>query len=318
MLFQPRSTIEKGAAGRHLLFLGVCAISLILFHKPLEKLASLAIGDDRYTPNLAIPFIGIGLVWLSRRNIFRNPQYSPAAGLALMGGGLALFFLAASSSHREAAYILSASVLAAVVVWTGAFVCCYGTQTARSAMFPLLFLLLMIPIPPWFVDHVVVALQRGSAEAAYRLFRLAGIPVLRESAVRFALPGVTIEVAQECSGIRSSLSLFICSVAAGYLFLRSSWARASLALASLPIVIFKNAVRIVTISSLGVYVDPGFLHGRLHRNGGLPFSVLALALLVPVLLLLIRTEGRETSASESSSLSNRPITTQPLPTPEAR
>ncbi len=290
---------------------------MILFRTPLEKLMNLAIGDDRYTPNLAIPFIGLGLVWLSRRNIFRNPQYSPAAGLALVVGGLALFFLAASLSHRDAAYILSASVLAAVVVWAGAFVCCYGTQAARSAMFPLLFLLLLIPIPPWFLDHVVVVLQRGSAETAYRLFKLTGIPVLRESAVRFALPGVTIEVAQECSGIRSSLSLFICSIAAGYLFLRSSWARASLALATVPIVIFKNAVRIVTISALGVYVDPGFLHGRLHRNGGLPFSVLALALLAPVLLLLIRTEGRGTNVPESSSLSDRSITTQPLPAPEA-
>jgi hypothetical protein len=68
-------------------------------------------------------------------------------------------------------------------------------------------------------------------------------------------------------------------------------------------VIFKNAVRIVTISLLSVYVDDRFLYGRLHRYGGLPFSIVGLALLAPMLLILMRTERRTRLKSSDSGMS---------------
>jgi exosortase len=288
---------SRRPAVRHLLFLSVCLASLVLFRAVLETLVNLAFHDDRYTFILTIPFISFGLLWLKRGTIFVNARYCAGAGLAIAAGGFALFVISTSSSRFNADYVLSIKVLAAIVIGVGAFVWCYGTQTAGSAIFPLVFLLLMVPIPPSLLDHVVVALQTGSAEVAYRLFKLAGVPVFREGTYKFALPGVTIEVAEECSGIRSGVSLFIASILAGYLFLRLSWSRALLSVLTIPIVIFKNAVRVVMISSLGVYVDPSFLYGRLHRYGGLPFSILALALLLPVLFALTKAErGRKTNA----------------------
>jgi hypothetical protein len=71
---------------------------------------------------------------------------------------------------------------------------------------------------------------------------------------------------------------------------------------TIPVAVFKNAVRIVTISLLGTYVDPGFLHGRLHRYGGPPFSVLALALLTSLLLGLIRIERRRQRITKPRTL----------------
>jgi exosortase len=148
-----------------------------------------------------------------------------------------------------------------------------------------LFLLLMIPLPTVALDSIVLALQKGSAVVTYALFKLFGVPVFWQH-FKFLLPGVEIEIAEECSGIRSSLALFITSLVAGHVFLQSTWRRVAFSLFTVPVVIFKNAVRIVTISCLGVYVDPGFLHGQLHRYGGLPFSLVSLAILVPFLLLL--------------------------------
>jgi exosortase/archaeosortase family protein len=112
-----------------------------------------------------------------------------------------------------------------------------------------------------------------------------------------AVPLVVLAADSLRLGILAQLNENVCAhlrqrIVAGHLILRSSWSRASFALLTIPIVIFKNAVRIVTISWLGVYVDSGFLYGRLHRYSGLPFSLLALALLAPVLLLLVKTEQR--------------------------
>ena len=158
-------------------------------------------------------------------------------------------------------------------------------------MFPLLFLFLMAPIPDVLLNRVIVWLQQGSAEVSYAVFQLVGVPVFRTGFV-FALPGVTIEIARECSGIRSSLALLITSLLAGHLFLRSAWTKAVFTLAAIPLLIVKNGIRIVTLSLLSIYVDPSFLTGNLHHQGGILFFLLALVILLPLLWLLQQHERR--------------------------
>ena len=106
----------------------------------------------------------------------------------------------------------------------------------------------------------------------------------------FSLPGITIEVAKECSGIRSSLVLLITSLLAGHLYLRSAWTKTLLSVAVLPLAIVKNGIRIVTLTLLSIYIDPSFLTGQLHRGGGIVFFLLALVILAPVLWWLQRSE----------------------------
>ena len=151
----------------------------------------------------------------------------------------------------------------------------------------MLFLFLVIPVPAVVSESAVSWLQKGSAEACCGLFRILGLPFLRHG-FQFSLPGVDIEVAEECSGIHSAVSLFIASLLLQHLLLEGLWKKVIFLLFVFPIAIFKNALRIVTIAWLGIHVNPDFFHGQLHRRGGLPFSVIALALLGLVLWLLRR------------------------------
>jgi hypothetical protein len=64
----------------------------------------------------------------------------------------------------------------------------------------------------------------------------------------------------------------------------------SLAVSIIPLALLKNALRIVVITLLGIYVDRGFLTGQLHRNGGIVFFLLSVSLLVIELRLLQRCE----------------------------
>jgi exosortase len=114
--------------------------------------------------------------------------------------------------------------------------------------------------------------------------------VLRDGVV-FHMPGLSIEVAPQCSGIRSSLALAITCVLAGHMFLKRGWNKALLVLAVIPITMLKNGIRIVTLTLLALYVDRGFLESSLHRDGGILFFVLALCLMAPILFLLRRSEG---------------------------
>jgi exosortase/archaeosortase family protein len=92
-----------------------------------------------------------------------------------------------------------------------------------------------------------------------------------------------MEVAPQCSGIHSSVALFIISLLAGYLFLRLRWKRATLALAVIPLALLRNGFRVFTIGQLCVHVGPEMINSNLHRHGGPLFFVLSL---VPFFLLL--------------------------------
>ena len=276
---------------RHSVFILFLVLSITVFHGPLYRLVSLSLRDDRYSFNLLIPILSVLLVYLKRQRL-AGARYHLGVGIPVVLLGLALSYIAAwrlSSSDQVGS--LSLMVLALVLVWMGGFVACYGTRAFAAAVFPLCFLLWMVPIPKVALDKLSLLLQMGSAEVAYALIKLTGVPVLRQG-FAFSLPGLDIEVAQECSGIRSALALLITGSLAGYLLLRCWWSRSCLMLAIVPIALFKNAVRIVAISYLGLYVNRDFLHGQLHRNGGLPFAILAVAMLVPLLLLLRTLEVR--------------------------
>lgn len=146
---------------------------------------------------------------------------------------------------------MALAILAVVLLWQASFILCYGTRVLRATVFPWLFLLFMVPLPSLVLEKAIAGLQQGSTDVAHAFFRLAGVPVFREGSV-FSLPGITIEVAKECSGIRSSLALFTTSLLAGYLVLRSGWSRLALEAAVLPVLILKNGLRIVTLSLLVV------------------------------------------------------------------
>ena len=160
----------------------------------------------------------------------------------------------------------------------------------RRFLFPLLFLLFIVPLPAGAEAAVTGLLQRGSAVVAQGLLFLAGTPVVVDGLL-FYMPDLTLEVAQECSGIHSTMVLLIAGILAGKLMLRRSWSRFVLLALVLPIGMLRNAVRIATISLLTIHVDPNIINGPLHKHGGPVFFVLSLALLFAFLLLLQKLEA---------------------------
>jgi exosortase len=134
------------------------------------------------------------------------------------------------------------------------------------------------------VNGATEFLKSGSTEAVAGLFTLTGTPFHRQGFV-FALPNFVIEIADECSGIRSSIALLLTGLLAGHRFLQSRWMRVALLLVILPVAVIKNAIRIVALSLLAMHVDPSFLTGQLHHEGGFIFFLLALGMLAPLFAL---------------------------------
>jgi exosortase len=240
-----------------------------------------------------IPFVTLVLIYWDRETVFSSVRSARSIGIAVLAVGLALLTSARLyGAQGNQTDLLSWEVLALVVLGWSGFLLCYGESAFRAALFPLLFAAFMIPIPSVLLDGAVSVLKSGSTEAVAGMFTVTGTPYLREGFI-FRLPGFSIEVADECSGIRSSIALLLTSLLAGHVCLRRRWTRLVLVLAVLPIAIFKNGIRITGLTLLAMYVDIGFLTGQLHREGGIAFFLLALVFMAPVLILLRNSESTE-------------------------
>jgi exosortase len=274
------------------LFLGLVVTSLAIAAGPGRHLLSFAYntGDQSYI--LLVPVLSAMLVYRDQDAIFSSVHpgttRSSITGLAVGFVLILLGYALRAGTELQ----LAVTALGLVTFWVGAFMLCFGTKSARAATFPLAMLLWVVPIPAFCIDAITRFLQVGSTELVAMLFSATGVPVLRDGFV-FHLSSQSIEVAKECSGIRSSLSLIILTLIVAHESLHGNVRRATLLVSTIPIVILKNGVRIVTLTLLAVYVDSSFLTGRLHHQGGIVFFILGLLMLVPVLMLLRRGETRK-------------------------
>jgi len=271
-------------AKRGLVFVVLLGIGTALCSSTIASLLAISSSDELYSHIPLIPFVSLYFFFVGRKDIFSEVKWESFKGLPVMAGAPALYWLGPYLEGHVNEHNYLSLMMSGLFIWIlGTFLFTFGSSASRKGAFPLLFLVFTIPIPTPILDPFVRLLQLGSAEFSHAIFRVIGVPLYRDGLV-FSLPSLTVEVAEQCSGIRSTIALLITAILAGNIFLRKGWVRLVLLLCVLPISMFKNALRIVILSLLGAYVNPQFITGSwLHNSGGILFFVLALLLLLPVL-----------------------------------
>lgn len=268
-------------------FVIVAVLATGAFAVPLLELLRFSLKSSLFSHIPLIPLVSAWWIW-KRPGGEVLPQLKPCPGGAALVGVLVAGLLGGywlvwrERGVLPPAEYLCLMTLAYLLTLLSVTLLTLGRGVVKAFRFPLLFLVFMIPWPQALVDAVETALQFASAEAAHAFLILSGLPVLRDGLV-FKLPGLTFEVAQECSGIRSSLVLFITSLLGAQLLLRARWRRWVLVLAVLPLGVLRNGFRILTLGWLCVHVDPAMINSPIHHSGGPIFFVLSLG---PFFLLL--------------------------------
>jgi exosortase len=281
-------------------FLFLCAISAIIAWHPLRDTLWLATADGEYTHLLLILPAVAAMIWLESGKAWRSSSpsspsesmkslsaFRPGLSLlcvSLLFAGFARWRMDLSPDER-----LTANMLALVTWWLGSFVLCFGTRVSRSLLFPLGFLFLLVPLPRFLLDEIVAGLQQASAFTAHYTFFFARVPV-DQRGILIDIPGLTVEVAKECSSIRSSSMLLITTMILAQLLLRTTWRKWLVIAVAIPVSVAKNALRIFTIAMLGTRVDPSYLTGKLHHQGGIVFFSIGLGCMFFVLWILHRNE----------------------------
>jgi exosortase len=275
---------------RHLGFLAGLALAVTVWWRPLRSFIHLALTREDYSYLLLVIGIVVALLCFERWDLPGEPKFS-AMPLCVMLATLATAAWLNRPATMETGNVgFSFSILLLVVFLLALFVTVYGWEVAARMRFPLLLLLLAVPLPNQAVSWLVTTLQHGSADAAAVLFRIFHVPVVREGLV-FSFSKIEIEVAQECSGIRSSTILVITTLVLAQLFLRSGINRILVVLWALFVGVAKNGFRIFTLSLLGEYVSINILDGPLHHHGGPVFFTLGLALIIAAIWLLRKKEA---------------------------
>lgn len=295
-LFPAQSAEQSALLGRFaksLIWIGV------VFSFPLFQIALFAYRSEFHSHVLLVPFVSVYLIRLcltdgawrpvaTAAGAAWNPWTAVWAGLSILAAaGYLLSWTMDRPLKGDDALALGA--LAIVFAVYAAACGRFARASVAEITFPLAFLLFFVPFPTFVMDGIEVALQHASAEVASWFFQLTNLPFLREG-LTFGLPGITIKVAQECSGVRSSLVLFMTSLIASYLFLKQSPHRWILTVFTLILGVVRNAFRILVIAWLCVEMGPEMIHSAIHKRGGPLFFGLSLIPLGGLLWLLIRRE----------------------------
>lgn len=267
-----------------------CVVPVAIAHWSfIYSLIARAIGDDRLSHMLALPIVFVILLWIESD----GPETASGAcsiwlrlftGLGVLSGlfGPAVFYGPLDMALHYAVIVATVS---------GGFACAYGWESLRRKSFIFLILAAAVPPPEALLREFEISLQRWSADGAEIVFGFIGVSYIR-SAMVFSLPGLDIEVARECSGIRSAIAIQAAVLVGSRVAVGSTVSRVMLWLCAIPVAITKNALRIATLAILGSSVSPDVLVGPLHRYGGPIFTVAAALLFVPIVFVLRRTERR--------------------------
>jgi exosortase len=250
----------------------VCGLLLWLYEPTLARLVGQWWHDPNFSHGFFVPLFSGFVVWQERSQLARVKLEPSWSGLWILGCGLCLLVL----GQMGAEIFLSRFSL--LIVLAGLTVFFVGWNFFRAIAFPWAFLALMIPIPAIVFNQITLPLQLLASKMASTALPWLGVPVLREGNV-IVLPAMALEVADACSGIRSLMSLATLAVIYGYLTEPRILVRVLLALASLPIAVAANSLRIVVTGLLVQYSDPDKAQGFFHEFQGWLMFVVSLGML---------------------------------------
>jgi exosortase len=255
--------------------------SSILFH-----LVKQWAGDPNFAHGFFVPIFSLFVLWQDRSKLTRLPRKPSSWGLLILLVGLCVMIVGVLGAELFLSRVSLLLVIAGLVIFF------FGWGFFRAILFPWAFLILMVPIPQIVLGQVTLPLQLLASKFAAATLPLFNVPVLRQGNV-IVLAAMKLEVAEACSGIRSLLSLITLAIIYGYLMETRIWIRVVLVIASVPIAIFANSLRIVGTGLLVQFWDPDKAEGFFHTFQGWLIFVVSLGLLYLVHQLLGKIRSQE-------------------------
>lgn len=261
----------------------IIALLAVIYPTILKDMAVQWYDDGNYSHGFIVPFIA-GYFLYIRRNELMSALVTPwNPGLAVIVAGLLQLLVAWLGME----YFTMRTSL--IVVLAGMVLFFFGKRVFSIALLPICYLFLMIPIPYIIYDAMAFPLKLFVTKVSVSFLQLVGVVVLREGNI-IMFPSTTLEVADACSGIRSLMSLIALSVAYAFFMHISNLKRWIIIIASVPIAIATNALRVIVTGILAQWWGTKAAEGFFHEFAGLAVFALAMVMLVSLGTLLSRVQ----------------------------
>lgn len=267
---------------------------VVLFAPVIRDMFKEYAKDESMGHGFFVPIVAGYMVWQRRAELGRTALRPHWSGWVLCLLGFLLLMLGTFGAEFA---LMRGGLLLTIY---GVVLATCGFPVFSLLAFPLVLLLFMIRIPQFIYGQITFPLQILASQFAEFSLSVIGIPVLREGNV-LELASQKLNVVEACSGIRSLLSLAFLSLVYGYFFESKRWIRTVLFIATIPIAIFANGLR-VTITGILSEVKPEYAEGVFHTMEGWIIFMVALVGLLTLHQVLLRLSrfGRHKEARESA------------------
>jgi exosortase len=240
----------------------------ILYHAVIMKLIHDWATDDNYSHAFFIIPIALYFVWERRDHLAQIGPKPNYLGLIFILLSIATLLVGILGSELFLTRISIIGIAAGSVLYI------LGWPHLKSLAFPILFLLLMIPLPAIIFNQITFPLQLIASRFGELSLGILGVPVLREGNI-IQLPNVSLEVVEACSGIRSLISMLTLGLLYGYFADKRIGIRAALCLSTVPIAILANGFRVAITGVAAHYYNPKMATGFFHEFSGWLIFVMA-------------------------------------------
>lgn len=268
---QAPGKVRRRAGGTTSLSLLIVLIVLFVacFARYLGWMWHIWLKSEYYGHGPLIPLISGYLIYTRRRELARIEVTRYLWGVPFAVGGLIL--------HAAATYlnVNFPQGFAMVVVIFGLVVLLWGSDAARAISFPIAFLGFMVPTGRLLVTNLSLPLQLGAAQMAGRVVAFMGVP-LTIHGTSIILPSYTFEVAQACSGLKSTIAMSALAALVAYLLVAPMWKRVLIFAAGFPVALIANGARITLTVMLGKSFGQAAAEGFFHGFSGVLVFVLGL------------------------------------------
>ena len=248
-------------------------LAISIYHSVMLELFRAWQKNHYYNHGFLIPLISGYLVYKNREKLRRISCQPSIYGILFVLLGFLIFIL--DQYCFNSLFLSSVGMLIFIM---GGILFTYGKGHLRILLFPILFLLFMIPIPESVFDLVIGPLQLTASMIGKIILRFFGIPVLREG-IYLHLAPFSIEVDKSCSSMHSLIALSALSFVIAYMVTESLGEKILVVASSIPLAILANGCRLVLIILLALWKGEMIFKSFFHPLSGKLFFLLALFIL---------------------------------------
>ena len=224
--------------------------------------------DTYYSHGFLVPFVSLFIVWSNRKALFALPVKPSQWGWLVFAFGVLVYLL--SAVWR----IYFSSGFSFLFVIVGLILIFLGKRHLKALWFPIAFLLFMLPLPMVAIANISFKLKIFASQVATAFINMLGVPAMREGSVIKTLHSYVV-VEDPCSGIRSLIALIALGALMAYFSRLSKPRKIVLFLASIPLAVVTNIIRIIVVTLASEMYGAKFATGAFHDAMGIMVFVLA-------------------------------------------